>query len=440
MNLFLPMLVSGLLASFHCVMMCGNMVLSYAVKGNEEGPLLRRMLPHFAYHSAKLVSYTAVGLLLGSIGAFISQDARSWVSVLAGAYMVLLGINMTGKFPVLAHLTPHPPRFLMQALMKLRKRSSADAAAGESTLATPVTFGLMTGMMPCGPLQAAQVAAAGAGTPVLGAISMLGFGLGTIPLMLGYGAVATLLSGRFKKNMAIAGAVVIMLLGVVMMNRGATALGSPVTFTSVKQYVLGTDAAELDESQFATGADGVIEVPLVIERNQFQPQTLAIPAGKAVRLLVDRREDNLCSDQLFIPNLGIQVPLTPNGITAIDIPAAQAGSFQMTCQMGMMAGTLQVGAGVARSGELSPQLLLLLAFIGAGGWMYARRRAARASASNAPAGKGANRRPSGDHGSPGRAPVPAPLTLGLSRSELTLGGTAIVLAAFLGLLLGGYFG
>src|SRR5512133_3345091 len=148
------MLVSGLLASFHCVMMCGNMVLSYAVKGNDEGPLIRRMIPHFAYHSAKLVSYTLVGLLLGSIGAFISQDARSWVAVLAGVYMVVLGLNMTGKFPVLAHLTPRPPKVLMRVLTKLRKRSSADADAGESTLATPLTFGLMTGLMPCGPLQA----------------------------------------------------------------------------------------------------------------------------------------------------------------------------------------------------------------------------------------------------------------------------------------------
>lgn len=435
------MLVSGLLASFHCVMMCGNMVLSYAVKGNEEGPMFKRMLPHFAYHSAKLVSYTAVGLLLGSIGAFISQDARSWVSVLAGVYMVLLGLNMTGKFPVLAHLTPRPPRFLMQALTKLRKRSTADAASGESSLATPVTFGLMTGMMPCGPLQAAQVAAAGAGTPVLGAISMLGFGLGTIPLMLGYGAVATLLSGQFKKKMAIAGAIVIMLLGVVMVNRGATALGSPVTFTTVKQYVLGTDAAEFDESQFNVGADGVVEVPLVIERTQFQPQTLAVPAGKAVRLLVDRREDNLCSDQLFIPNLGIQVPLTPNGVTAIDIPATEAGAFQMTCQMGMMAGTLQVGAAVARGGGMSPQLLLLLALVGAGGWMYTRRRVSRTSGAPAggASGKSTKGRTGGSH-APVPTPVPVLAALGLSRSELMLGGSAVVLSAFLGLLLGGYFG
>lgn len=436
MNLFFPMLVSGLLASFHCVMMCGNMVLSYAVKGNEEGPLIRRMMPHFAYHGAKLLSYTAVGLLLGSIGSFISQDARSWVSVFAGVYMVLLGLNMTGKFPVLRHLTPRPPKVLMQALMKLRKRSTADAEAGESSIATPVTFGLMTGLMPCGPLQAAQVAAAGAGTPLFGALGMLGFGLGTMPLMLGYGALASALSGRFKEKMALAGAVVVLILGVVMMNRGAMALGSPVTFNTVKQAVLGTQTAELDESQFTVGADGVVEVPLVIERNQFQPQTLAIPADKPVRLIVDRREDNLCSDQIFIPKLGIQVPLTPNGITTVDIPATASGSFQMTCQMGMMAGTLQVGAGAARSGGggASPQLVLLLVLGGTGGWLYLRREAARKAAEAARAArKGKGRK------SPDPVPVTVPALLGLSRSELTLGGTAIVLAAFLGLLLGGYF-
>lgn len=441
MNLFIPMLISGLLTSFHCVMMCGNMVLSYAVKGNEEGSMLRRMAPHFAYHSAKLVSYTAVGLLLGSIGAFISQDARSWVSVIAGFYMILLGLNMTGKFPILAHLTPRPPRFLMQALMRLRKRSTSDADEGESSLATPVTFGLMTGMMPCGPLQAAQVAAAGAGAPVLGAITMLGFGLGTIPLMLGYGAVASILSGKFKERMALAGAIVILVLGVVMINRGATALGSPVTFNTLKQAVLGTETATLDESQFAVGADGVVEVPLVIERNQYVPQTLAIPADKPVRLLVDRREDNLCSDQLFIPKLGIQMPLTPNGITVINIPATAAGSVQMTCQMGMMAGTLQIGAGAARSGSaVTPQVVILVLLIAVGSGMYFRQQAARKAAEAAR--EAARKAQRGRKKGTDPLPAPAgrvPALLGFSQAELALVGTTIVLAAFLGLLLGGYF-
>jgi len=437
-NLFFPMLVTGLLTSFHCVMMCGNMVLSYAVKGNEEGTLLRRMAPHFAYHSAKMLSYTIVGLLLGSIGAFISQGARSWVSVIAGVYMILLGLNMTGKFPVLAHLNPRPPRFLMTALMKLRRKSTSDAAGGESSLATPVTFGMMTGLMPCGPLQAAQVAAAGAGSTFAGGIAMLGFGLGTIPLMLGYGAVASFLSGRFKKNMAVAGAIVIIVLGGVMINRGATALGSPVTFNSVKQAVTGGGSVALDESQFKTGADGVVEVPLVIENVRYQPQTLAIPADKPVRLIVDRRENNACSDELLIPNLGIQVALKPNGITTVDLPASKAGSFQMTCQMGMMAGTLQVGAGAAKSGGSSSlPVLALVALAGVGAAMYLKtQKAAKKAAEEAAQSK------KGHKHSPRAktpAPAPAPGFFGFSRSEVGLVGAAVSLSAIVGLMLGGYF-
>jgi len=435
-NLFIPMLVTGLLTSFHCVMMCGNMVLSYAVKGNEEGPLVRRMMPHFAYHSAKIVSYTLVGLLLGSLGAFISQGTRSWVSVIAGVYMVLLGLNMTGKFPVLQHLTPRPPRFLMTALSKLRRKANSDAAEGESTIATPLTFGLMTGLMPCGPLQAAQIAAAGAGSTFAGGAAMLGFGLGTMPLMLGYGAVASFLSGRFKKRMAFAAAIVVIGLGAVMINRGATALGSPVTFNTVKQTVLGGGSVALDESQFKAGADGVVEVPLVIENVQFQPQTLAIPADKPVRLVVDRRENNACSEQLLIPNLGIQVPLKANGVTTIDLPASKAGAFQMTCQMGMMAGTLQVGAGAAKSGGTSPVLLVaivVLAGAAAATSMRAKQAQRRAAEEAARSKKGHKRTP------PTKSPAPSPVFFGFAPAEAFLVGAAVSMSAIVGLLLGGYF-
>lgn len=431
MNLFIPMLVSGLLTSAHCVMMCGNMVLSYAVKGSEDGPLARRMTPHFAYHGAKIVSYALVGLLLGSIGEFISRDARSWVSVIAGIYMVLLGLQMTGKFPALNRITPRPPRFLMTAISKLRRKATSDAADGESTLATPVSFGLMTGLMPCGPLIAAQVAAAGSGSATAGALGMLGFGIGTAPLMLGYGALAGYVGQRFKKYMAVAAAVLIIGLGLVMVNRGATALGSPVNFNTVKQSVLGGGSVALDESQFKTGADGVVEVPLVIEGTKYQPATLAIPADKPVRLIVDRREDNPCSEELWVPNLGIQAKLTPNGQTIIDLPATKAGSFQMTCQMGMMAGTLQVGAGAAKSPVNPFPVVVLIVLVGAGGAVYLNsKRAERAARQQNDTKKGRTTTP---------AHRPAPGFMGFSPNETVLLGSAVAAAVFIGFAIGGLF-
>lgn len=348
MNLFYPMLLTGLLTSFHCVMMCGNMVLSYAIKGESSGTLVRRMVPHVAYHSAKLFSYMLVGLLLGSVGSFISTEARSWVSVVAGAYMVLLGLSLTGRFPVLRHVEPRPPRFFVRIVSRLRRRSAADPDAATG-IATPVSFGLITGLMPCGPLIAAQVAAAGSGSSFAGATMMLGFGLGTAPLMLGYGAVASYLGERFKRYMSVAAAVLIIVLGLVMADRGATALGSPVNFDAAKRAVIGTGGVEIDESAFKVGADGVVEVPLQLEGYTFTPSSVAIPADKRVRIIVDRKDDNLCSDELWIPSLGIKAPLTPKGRTEIEIPPTKAGTYRITCQMGMLSATLQVGSSAPRS-------------------------------------------------------------------------------------------
>lgn len=394
LNLFIPMFITGLLTSFHCVMMCGNMVLSYAIKDAGEGPLLKRMMPHLGYHGAKILSYTVVGILLGSVGSFISAGARSWVSVAAGAYMVLLGLSLTGKFPLLRHLAPRPPRFFMTLLSKMRRRANREQAEDGSGLATPVGFGLITGFMPCGPLIAAQMAAAGSGSAATGGLMMLGFGLGTAPLMLAYGGVASYLSSRLKRYMAVAAAITIMVLGLVMVNRGATALGSPVNFDAAKRVAMGAEAVRVDASQFKKGPDGVIEVPLGLQGFTFTPSTLVIPPDTPIRIVVDRKDDNVCSDELWIPALGVRAPLVARGITRIDLPAVEAGTYQMTCQMGMLSATLQVGGS---DGSSSPVLLVLgltaaAGGIGAGVHLERRRREAKVAAEAAKR-KAHNKRP-----------------------------------------------
>ena len=58
---------------------------------------------------------------------------------------------MTGKVPWAARLTPGLRARLINAISRRRRRATTDAAAGESSLATPVSFGLLTGLMPCAP-------------------------------------------------------------------------------------------------------------------------------------------------------------------------------------------------------------------------------------------------------------------------------------------------
>lgn len=369
MNLFLPMLGVGLVTSIHCVAMCGPLVLTYAVKGAEEGPWLRRMLPHVAYQGAKIASYVLVGLALGALGSlFDFGGLRGWVTVFAGIFMVLLGLQMTGKFPALRRLSFRPPKALMNALGSLRKKANADEAAGHVSLATPLTFGLLTGLMPCGPLQSAQIAAAGTGSALSGGLAMLGFGLGTAPLMLGFGAVSGALSLKFKQRMMVVAAVFIAILGLVMLNRGLMLVGSPVTAQTIRQAVVGSPTVQPGaEPQYAVDADGVAVVNIAIENVRFVPQAVSIPADRPVRLLVDRREDNSCSDQLAVPQLGVLVDLKPFATTTVELPAAKAGTYTLTCGMGMMSGSLVVGAAAgAAAGAAFPlgAVIAALAIVG----------------------------------------------------------------------------
>jgi sulfite exporter TauE/SafE len=378
------MFMLGLGTSLHCVSMCGPLVLTYAVKGEEDGPWYRKLTPNLAYQGAKVVSYMLVGLLLGAIGGFFNLDAlRPYVYYVAGVFMIVLGLGMTGKVAWAARLTPAPPKALITMLSKMRRKSVSDAKEGHSSLATPITFGLMTGLLPCGPLMAAQVAAAASGSAISGSLGMAAFALGTAPLMVAFGTAGSLIPRVWKSRMMTVLAIGVIIFGAVFINRGLVATGAPFTFTTVKSAVLGT-GAPATAAAYTKGADGVVEIPLVIENTKFVPDVVRIPADTPVRLVVDRREDVSCSAQIFMPQLNILKDLAPNGVTNVDIPATKAGTYTLTCGMSMMSGQLIVGDSAGKGGGSMVAWLLLGAVGIAGTLWFTQRKKAEAAASKKP--------------------------------------------------------
>lgn len=467
MNLFLSLFAVGLVTSIHCVFMCGGLVLTYAVKGTEGGPWYRRLVPHLAYQGSKILSYATVALLLGGLVALLGRAVditpfRNWLMVVAGLYMVLLGIGMTGKVKALRYLTPRPPKFLVKALSRNRKKASSDAAEGHTSLATPISFGLLTGLMPCAPLIAAQASAMSSGSPLLGAWAMVGFGLGTMPLMLLFGFTSSLLSRRFQDKLQIIAAIAVVIFGVVILNRGAMLVGSPVTFDTIRTSVVGGSVlAPQDAGGFKKGADGVVEIPLIIENVQFVPQTVSIPADTPVRLVVDRKEANACSAQLSIPAAKVLADLKDNAVTVVDVPAMPAGTYTLTCGMGMMSGTLVVGGAGATASGTSPFVWpLILAALAGGAYGVVRVRSKRREASEAAAlaskaaaktsakgGKNSSR--VAGHNVSQKKAVTAHEALaiepeefklwGYSPVEILIAASLIVMAIIIGLASGGFF-
>ncbi|HYB96084.1 MAG TPA: cupredoxin domain-containing protein [Vicinamibacterales bacterium] len=88
----------------------------------------------------------------------------------------------------------------------------------------------------------------------------------------------------------------------------------------------------------AASPGGVVDVTVRIEGG-YSPSTIEVPAGSRVRLTLDRREDNPCSDEIVIADFGIRKPVPAHGTTAVEFTATP-GRHEFTCGMGMLHGSI----------------------------------------------------------------------------------------------------
>lgn len=128
------------------------------------------------------------------------------VEIAEGVFMVLMGINMLSLFPWISKLFS----IFRRKKDKEKTRSSK-----------PFIVGLLNGFMPCGPLQSMWLVALATASPLKGAISMLLFSLGTVPLMVFFGSIFSLLGYHFK----IIENKLVIVLGLSMMGQGGSLSG-----------------------------------------------------------------------------------------------------------------------------------------------------------------------------------------------------------------------
>jgi plastocyanin domain-containing protein len=89
------------------------------------------------------------------------------------------------------------------------------------------------------------------------------------------------------------------------------------------------------------GATGLQQAVIRVEGG-YSPSRVRLQAGKPARLVFDRREDSSCSEELVIPDLGIRQFLPAHQRTGIDLASPRPGTYEFTCGMGMLRGTLIV--------------------------------------------------------------------------------------------------
>ena len=217
---YLMLFVIGLTTSVHCIAMCGGINISQSIPrgDNAGGSYISTFRSPFLYNLGRVITYTVVGFIVGALGAAfsLSYTAQAILKMIAGVIMVVMGISLLGIFPWLSKFTPRMPKRFVRSIVK----EGSDRKG-------PLIVGLLNGFMPCGPLQAMQIYALSTGSPLTGALSMFLFGVGTVPLMFGLGAVSSALGQRFTKKVMTVGAVLVAVLGLSILSQGLSLSGLP---------------------------------------------------------------------------------------------------------------------------------------------------------------------------------------------------------------------
>ncbi|MFQ5735680.1 MAG: sulfite exporter TauE/SafE family protein [Thermodesulfobacteriota bacterium] len=210
-DIFLVFLM-GLFGSLHCVAMCGGLVSACSMRfGGGFWFSLK-------YNAGRVFTYALLGLVMGLLGkALISAGAfgrfQSLMPVIAGVFMVFVGLDLIGALPqslkrLFAGLVPSPLSGVF------RRAGTVDGRVA------PVLLGMLNGLIPCGLLYAVGVKAASTADPATGAMMMAALGAGNFLPLLFTGSLSGLLR---KKALAftVASSIIIILLGVKSIILGA---------------------------------------------------------------------------------------------------------------------------------------------------------------------------------------------------------------------------
>jgi plastocyanin domain-containing protein len=74
----------------------------------------------------------------------------------------------------------------------------------------------------------------------------------------------------------------------------------------------------------------------------YSPSVIRARQGQPLRLVFDRQETSGCSEEIVLPEFGIRKFLPPFKKTIVELKPDKPGSFEFTCGMGMLRGTLIV--------------------------------------------------------------------------------------------------
>lgn len=204
----------GVVASLSsCLAIVGGLVLSLSAEIAQDGKRITSRA-FVGFHAGRFAGFAIGGGLLGLVGGAvgISYIFSSVLGLVTSCVMIALGLHLLGLF---ANLPFTLPANTFRAFKK-----------SNHPLFAPVLTGIGTFFLPCGFTQSMQVAALGSGSWWLGSAIMLGFVLGTFPMLalLSFGS-ASFAHSKYASVFFKSAGIVVIGLGIFAILTGLAGLG-----------------------------------------------------------------------------------------------------------------------------------------------------------------------------------------------------------------------
>ena len=181
-------LILGFAGSLHCMGMCSPLMMS--VTNMSSKVMLARLL----YNAGRIFSYGIMGSMIASVGfVFPLEKYQNLLSLILGVGLLVIGLTGVSALKI-PFLTPVLGQFsgsLKNLFSKfLTRRNSAST----------FVLGSLNGILPCGLSFLALTYCLTLARPIDGFNFMALFGVGTLPVMLGFTSAFSWLVAKFHFN------------------------------------------------------------------------------------------------------------------------------------------------------------------------------------------------------------------------------------------------
>jgi len=214
---YLSALLVGLIGSLHCAGMCGPIAIAIPLDNQN---WFTRLTGTLLYNIGRTITYALLGAIFGLAGLGLALGGlQQWVSIALGTLMIL-GVLI----PKVGALGKGVTR--ISSLLTTRVKRLFGKYFTVRSYPSLFILGVLNGFLPCGLVYIALAGALVMSQVYQGALYMVFFGLGTIPMMMALSLAGNVVSFRLRGRLSKVLPYFIILLGLVFILRGMN-LGIP---------------------------------------------------------------------------------------------------------------------------------------------------------------------------------------------------------------------